>query len=140
MKLRRALAHLALLVGLGFGVLSQGAPHVAAEPAWHHGVSTFYTWRQYGCGVYGAWRIPCSTRHPFSCGGWYRRETVAVAHLTLPCGTKVELRNPANGKTVIAVVRDRGPFTRSLDFDLTTAACLAIGHCYTGPLDWRIVR
>ena len=128
---------LALAAALVVGVLHV-SPAAAAEP-WHHGVSTFYSWQQYGCGVYKSWAISCARRGHFACGGLYQHATVAVAHLSLPCGTKVRLRNPANGREVTAVVRDRGPFARGLDFDLTTAACEAIRHCYTGPLDWRVV-
>lgn len=111
----------------------------AAAATWHHGISTFYSWQEYGCGVYKSWTISCRRQGHFACGGLYQRATIAVAHLTLPCGTKVRLRNPANGREVTAVVRDRGPYTAGRDFDLTTAACLAIRHCYTGALDWRVV-
>jgi len=101
-------------------------------------VATFYSWQEYGCGSYKSWTIPCATRHPLACGGWYRRGTVGVASRTLPCGTRVEFRY--RGRTVVAPVVDRGPFTAGVDWDLTTEACLRLRHCFTGPIEWRIVR
>lgn len=35
---------------------------------------------------------------------------VGVAHRTLPCGTKVVLMNPRNGKIAVATVMDHGPY------------------------------
>lgn len=37
-------------------------------------------------------------------------ETMGIAHRTLPCGSKVKITNPRNGKTAKAVVVDRGPY------------------------------
>ena len=130
-RLAAVLAALTLLV-------AHPLPAAATEP-WHHGISTFYSWQEYGCGVYRSWAISCARRGHFACGGLYQRAVVAVAHLTLPCGTRVELRNPAYGLRIVAVVRDRGPFTAGRDFDLTTATCLVIRACRAGPLDWRVL-
>ncbi len=50
-----------------------------------------------------------------------------VANRTLPCGTKVALRY--NGRSVTAIVDDRGPYVGGRDWDLdqTTAAALGFG-------------
>ncbi len=52
---------------------------------------------------------------------------LGVANKSLPCGTKVALRY--GGRTVTAVVDDRGPFVPGRDWDLnqTTAAALGFG-------------
>ena len=63
---------------------------------------------------------------------------VGVAHRTLPCGTKVTFRNPANGRTITAKVVDRGPYVSGRDWDLTGGLCLALDHCYTGSLFWKL--
>ena len=42
-----------------------------------------------------------------------------VAHKTLPFGTKLQLTNPDNGKSIIATVNDRGPFTRGRGLDVS---------------------
>ena len=52
---------------------------------------------------------------------------LGVANRTLPCGTKVMLRY--GGRTVTAVVDDRGPYAGGRDWDLnqTTASALGFG-------------
>jgi rare lipoprotein A (peptidoglycan hydrolase) len=60
-----------------------------------------------------------------------------VANRTLPCGTKITFRNPANGRAITVKVVDRGPYVAGRQWDLTGGLCVALDHCYTGPLDWR---
>jgi rare lipoprotein A len=60
-----------------------------------------------------------------------------VAHKTLPCGTKITFRNPANGRTITVPVVDRGPYVDGRQWDLTGGLCLALAHCYTGPILWK---
>jgi rare lipoprotein A len=43
----------------------------------------------------------------------------SAAHRTLPFGTVLHVTNPANGRTAIVVVRDRGPFARGRVLDLS---------------------
>ena len=45
-----------------------------------------------------------------------------VAHRTLPFGTKLQLTNPENGKSIIATVNDRGPFVRGTELDVARGA------------------
>lgn len=52
---------------------------------------------------------------------------VSVAHRTLPLGTKVMITNMANGKHLVAMVTDRGPYVKehgryTRDFDLSWKA------------------
>jgi len=68
-----------------------------------------------------------------ACGGRFNMYNPnIVAHKTLPCGTKVIFTNPENGTTVSAVVRDRGPYTKGRDFDLTKAGAKALGFVDEG--------
>lgn len=92
---------------------------------WHHDAED--SW--YGPGFYG--------QHT-ACGEVLTETLLGTANRTLPCGTLVTFRNPANGLTVTVPVVDRGPYVSGRTWDLTKATCLAIGHCYTGPLDWRL--
>ena len=62
---------------------------------------------------------------------------VGVANRTLPCGTKIVFRNPANGRTVTAIVVDRGPYVGGRQWDMTAGLCMALGHCYTGSIYWK---
>ena len=82
----------------------------------------------YGPGFYGK---------RTACGYAMTTSLVGVAHRTLPCGTRVTFRNPSNGRLVIMPVVDRGPYVTGRQFDLTGGACLRLGHCYTGSIQWK---
>ena len=122
------------------GLGDREAASATAYGPWRHGISTFFSWQELGCGTYKAWSFSCATRGHFACGGHYLRMSLGVASRVLPCGTRVELRNPANGKRLVVRVVDRGPFTAGLDFDMTSETAIRLGHVYTGPLDWRVVK
>ena len=64
----------------------------------------------YGPGFYGK---------RTACGLAMTETLIGVAHRTLPCGTKITFRNPANGRTVTAPVVDRGPYVTGRQWDLT---------------------
>ena len=63
---------------------------------------------------------------PTACGGPLDRHRHTVAHRTLPCGTRLTIRNPRNGRQVAAVVGDRGPYTVA-SLDLGPAVYTALG-------------
>lgn len=52
---------------------------------------------------------------------------MTAAHRTLPFGTRLTVTNLKTGKSVIVIVNDRGPSTRRIDIDLSTAVAKAIG-------------
>ena len=83
----------------------------------------------YGPGFYGK---------RTACGQAYTKSIVGVAHRTLPCGTRVQFRNPANGRVMTVAVIDRGPYVPGRIWDLSGALCRALDHCYTGPIEWRL--
>jgi rare lipoprotein A len=60
-----------------------------------------------------------------ACGGRMAAGTLGVAHRTLPCGTALTLRH--RGREVRVRVIDRGPFTASLDYDLSSATKRRLG-------------
>jgi hypothetical protein len=105
-------------------VVSIGGASTYFSGGWHHDAED--SW--YGPGFYG--------QHT-ACGQVLTDTLMGVAHRTLPCGTLVTFRNPATGQTVTVPVVDRGPYVAGRTWDLTKGTCLAIGHCYTGPLDWQ---
>lgn len=45
-----------------------------------------------------------------------------TAHRYLPFGTRLRVKNPKNGKSVIVRVNDRGPYIRGRGLDLSYAA------------------
>jgi rare lipoprotein A len=95
-----------------------------AKNPWHR--DREISW--YGPGFYG---------RRTACGLALTRGLVGVAHRTLPCGTLVTFRNPSNGRTVTMPVVDRGPYVSGRTWDLTGGACLKLGHCYTGSIEWK---
>jgi hypothetical protein len=82
----------------------------------------------YGPGFYG---------RRTACGYRYDRLIIGVAHRTLPCGTLVTFRNAVNGRQVTVPVIDRGPYVSGRQWDMSAGLCLALGHCYTGSIEWR---
>jgi hypothetical protein len=106
----------------------------ADQPASEPIVVVLNPWRYdreisfYGPGFYGK---------RTACGQAYTTTIMGVAHRSLPCGTMVTFRNPANGRTITVPVIDRGPYVAGRTWDLSGAACTALGHCYTGPIYWK---
>jgi rare lipoprotein A (peptidoglycan hydrolase) len=85
------------------------------------------TW--YGPGFFGS-----ST----ACGKTLTRQTVGVAHKTLPCGSKVVLRY--KGRYVRTKVIDRGPFANGAKWDLTQATAEALRFDSVGTGDIRVAK
>jgi hypothetical protein len=83
----------------------------------------------YGPGFYG---------NRTACGIALSTTTLGVANRTLPCGTRVTFRNPRTGRSLTVTVIDRGPYVAGRQWDLTGGTCLALDHCYTGELIWRL--
>ena len=94
---------------------------------WHTSLATFYDFNTWG------WNRPGGRNGIFACGGKYLRNTIGVAHRTLPCGTEVRICH--DGLCVNAPVRDR--FYGS-GFDMTSETCLRIKACHTGLVKWRV--
>jgi rare lipoprotein A (peptidoglycan hydrolase) len=84
-----------------------------------------------------SWYGPTFYGHRTACGYAMTTGLLGVAHRSLPCGTLVSFRNPANGRTLVLPVVDRGPYVSGRTWDLTGGACLALGHCYTGSFEWK---
>jgi rare lipoprotein A len=52
---------------------------------------------------------------------------LTAAHRTLPLGSRVRVTNPANGKSVVVRINDRGPFHGNRILDLSKSAAGQIG-------------
>jgi rare lipoprotein A len=95
-------------------------PHldnVACAQSRQEGKASFYSKRLSGRRTASGERI-----HP---------DSLTCAHRTHPFGTKLMVYNPANGKSVIVRVTDRGPFVRGRIIDLSWRAAKEldiIGH------------
>jgi rare lipoprotein A len=62
-----------------------------------------------------------------------------AAHRSLPFGTRVQVTNPRNGRSVVVRINDRGPFVRGRSLDLARGAAFAIGMRGTGPVRMAIL-
>ena len=67
-------------------------------------------------------------------GGRMNPGALTAAHRTLPFGTRVNVVNKRNGKSVIVRISDRGPFVRGRIIDLTPAAARALGMSGLAPV------
>ncbi len=83
----------------------------------------------YGPGFYG---------HTMAGGGTLTPTSMVVAHRTMKFGTKVQITY--KGKTVVAVVRDRGPYIAGRTFDLGPGTAKALGFSGVGTIQWRVVK
>lgn len=62
-----------------------------------------------------------------SSGERYRGAKFTAAHLTLPFGTMITVRNLVSGKIVKVKVNDRGPHSKKFSLDLSQSAAKALG-------------
>ena len=83
----------------------------------------------FGPGFYG---------NEMACGERLTRTTIGVAHRTLPCGTKVTIKY--RGHYLNTEVVDRGPYTKGVKWDLTSAAAQQVGLEVTSKVRSAIVR
>jgi len=65
---------------------------------------------------------------------------MTAAHRTLPFGTRVQVTNSSNGRSVIVRINDRGPFVKGRSIDLSSAAARAIGMGSTANVQIKVIR
>lgn len=67
-----------------------------------------------------------------SSGEIFDQSKLTAAHKTIPFGTKVLVENVNNGKTVVVVINDRGPFVKGRIIDLSRAAAEKLDMIHDG--------
>jgi rare lipoprotein A len=100
--------------------------------------------------VFGRDYVPLRTLQPYKArgiGSWYGRKFhgqktssgepydmfgMTAAHPTLPIPSYVRVSNPANGKSVVVRVNDRGPFHAGREIDLSWTAAWKLGYIGSG--------
>jgi rare lipoprotein A (peptidoglycan hydrolase) len=82
----------------------------------------------YGPGLYG--NLTAS-------GEKFTPNTRGVAHKTLPLGTRVRIKDPGTGRTVVTTVNDRGPYVPGRDYDIGPGTTVDLGYGKEGNPDWR---
>lgn len=60
-------------------------------------------------------------------GARFNPNGMTAAHRTLPFGTRVQVTNHSNGRSVTVTINDRGPFIKGRVIDLSRGAASAIG-------------
>lgn len=98
------------------------APPSSAEPSsTAEGGVAFSPFRVAGASWYGG---PTMWGRKTACGETLRKDTLGVAHRSLPCGTTVKF--VYHGHALITQVIDRGPYVHGRSWDLTQAASEAL--------------
>ncbi len=80
-------------------------------------------------------------RHQFkktASGELYNHDLKTAAHKKMPFGSKINVTNVNNGRSVIVVVNDRGPFVNGRIVDLSKSAFSSIGNTSAGLLSVEI--
>lgn len=83
----------------------------------------------YGPGFYG---------RPTASGVTYTGADLTAAHRALPLGTKVRVTNLENGRRVVVVVDDRGPYIGGRVIDLSAAAAERLDMVRDGVVRVRV--
>lgn len=93
-------------------------PATAVLPFRQSGVASWYGRRFHG--------------QPTSSGEPYDMYAMTGAHPTLPIPSYARVTNPANGRSVVVRINDRGPFHKGRVMDLSYAAAHRLGYANNG--------
>jgi len=125
----RWVAVVGLVVPLaGCGLFARRSPS-PAPPATTAGATQTGVASWYGPGFHG---------QPTSSGEIYDQNELTGAHRTLPLGTRVEVTNLDNGRSVEVRINDRGPFVDGRIIDLSYAAARSLGMIGPGTVPVRL--
>lgn len=62
----------------------------------------------------------------------FDRAALTAAHPSLPFGSRVRVTNLANGRSVVVLINDRGPYVKPRIIDLSQGAAKALGFLDDG--------
>ena len=93
-------------------------PHTSLRPFRQRGVASWYGKKFHGLKT--------------ASGETYDMFAMTAAHTVLPIPSYVRVTNPANGKSVIVRINDRGPFHADRIIDLSYAAALKLDYIGRG--------
>jgi rare lipoprotein A len=89
----------------------------------HHSIQMAKGYKQTGMASwYGA-----ESGSTTAMGTRFRPEGISAAHRTLPLPSKVRVTNLHNGRSIVVVVNDRGPYAKGRIIDLSHGAAKKIG-------------
>jgi rare lipoprotein A len=72
-------------------------------------------------------------------GEHYNPESLTAAHRSLPFGTMVEVRNVANGRSVVVRINNRGPYCKGRIIDVSKAAAQQLEMIHSGTTKVELV-
>ncbi len=105
----RTLATILLFIALsGAGCAGSGPPRGATSRDAQVGYASFYASRFHGGRT--------------ASGERYDERLLTAAHRSLPFGTRVQVTNLGNGRSVVVTITDRGPFARGRIIDVSRRA------------------
>lgn len=87
---------------------------------------------------WASWYGPGFHGNPSASGEIFNQHAFTAAHRSLPFGTKVQVTNLDNGRSVIVRINDRGPFEPGRVIDLSAAAARVIGLLQSGVAPVRL--
>ena len=103
---------------------------------WYHPVSEASGYQERGI---ASWYGKKFHGRKTSSGETYNMYALTAAHKTLPLGTRLNVTNLNNNKTVSVRINDRGPFVRGRIIDLSYAAAKKIDMLGTGTAPVELV-
>jgi rare lipoprotein A len=71
-------------------------------------------------------------------GDIYNKNLLTAAHKTLPMPSLVKVTNLKNGKSLIVMVNDRGPYTKNREIDVSEKAAALLGFRKAGTAKVRV--
>lgn len=111
------------------------------------GAAAWIGWRHIGRGpdavAYiengrASWYGPGFHGRKTASGSRFNQYGLTAAHRKLPLGAQVTVTNKRNGKSVVVVINDRGPYVRGRHIDLSKAAARKLDVLEDGTVPVRI--
>lgn len=99
-------------------------PHTSLKPFRQRGVASWYGKKFHG--------------QKTSSGEIYDMFAMTAAHTVLPIPSYVRVTNPANGRSVVVRINDRGPFHSDRIIDLSYTAAMKLGYVGRGSTEVEI--
>ena len=94
-----------------------------------------------GNGVTGtaSWYGPGFNGHRTSSGSVYNQDDLSAASTLFPLGTRLQVTNLTNDRSVEVLVNDHGPYVHGRDLDLSRRAAMILGIIRPGTAPVRMV-
>jgi rare lipoprotein A len=122
MRLLRWILLLALLAPIGCA--GTRPPLRSPEPEMQVGFASYYASRFQGART--------------ASGERYDENALTAAHRSLPFGTRVEVTNLGNGRSVVVTITDRGPFAPGRILDVSRRAARTLDFVRDGTARVRV--